>query len=439
MIQKLTLEHFKNFEQAQLALGSLTTLIGSNATGKSNLRDAFRFLHGIGRGYLLAEILGEKYSEGGYLEWRGLRGGTREITYFGSQRFTVTVELATQSNTAYIYSIQVEPGDQRTKPRVVTESLFMNQRMVYEAHLKEATTPQNGAAHLLVHSSHYDQDGRFINEINLEMRSDQPVLHQAALSQETRFFGDINIFFKTLLLEVELTFLNMRFFTFHPDAMRIPSLPGQTVLGDRGENLSSVLQTICEKQEYKQALLVWLRELTPMDVIDLDFVADQTGRILVNLTERDGHRLSAYSASDGTLRFLAVLAALLGPKVTDDTSQVPRFYFFEELENGLHPTRLQLLLQLLEQETGTGEIQVVTTTHSPQLLQALSPAAREHASLIYRLPETPTGYIKQIMELPEIQRILTHQNLALLHESGWFEDIVNFLENAPSNEMAVAL
>ena len=29
--------------------------------------------------------------------------------------------------------------------------------------------------------------------------------------------------------------------TLTPDAMRIPSLPGQDILGDRGENLSSVL------------------------------------------------------------------------------------------------------------------------------------------------------------------------------------------------------
>lgn len=109
MIQKLTLERFKNFEKAELVLGSFTTLIGSNATGKSNLRDAFRFLHGIGRGYTLAEILGEKYSEGGYLEWRGLRGGTREITYLGSSSFKVTVQLLTQFSTEYTYSIEVEP------------------------------------------------------------------------------------------------------------------------------------------------------------------------------------------------------------------------------------------------------------------------------------------------------------------------------------------
>ena len=40
------------------------------------------FLHGIGRGYSLAEILGEKYV-GGERVWSGIRGGTREVAYSG--------------------------------------------------------------------------------------------------------------------------------------------------------------------------------------------------------------------------------------------------------------------------------------------------------------------------------------------------------------------
>lgn len=61
-------------QDATLKLGPLTVLIGANAAGKSNLRDAFLFLHGIGRGYTLAEILGEKYV-GGERVWSGTRGG----------------------------------------------------------------------------------------------------------------------------------------------------------------------------------------------------------------------------------------------------------------------------------------------------------------------------------------------------------------------------
>ncbi|MUG98777.1 AAA family ATPase [Scytonema sp. UIC 10036] len=63
MLTKLQLERFKNFQDSELILGPLTLLVGTNASGKSNIRDAFRFLHGISRGYNLAEIMGEKYVE----------------------------------------------------------------------------------------------------------------------------------------------------------------------------------------------------------------------------------------------------------------------------------------------------------------------------------------------------------------------------------------
>ena len=98
--------------------------------------------------------------------------------------------------------------------------------------------------------------------------------------------------------------------------------------------------------------------------------------------EKDGRSVSALSASDGTLRFLAILAALLGPEPAS-------FYFIEELENGIHPTRLSLLVDLIESQTKRRGIQVVATSHSPLLLQFLSQESLEHASLVYRLPDHP--------------------------------------------------
>ena len=57
MITSLRLKNFKSFADETLPLGPFTVIVGANASGKSNIRDAFRFLHGIGRGYTLAEII----------------------------------------------------------------------------------------------------------------------------------------------------------------------------------------------------------------------------------------------------------------------------------------------------------------------------------------------------------------------------------------------
>ena len=58
MITSIRLVNFKNFADETLRVGPFTVIVGANASGKSNIRDAFRFLHGIGRGYTLAEIVG---------------------------------------------------------------------------------------------------------------------------------------------------------------------------------------------------------------------------------------------------------------------------------------------------------------------------------------------------------------------------------------------
>src|SRR3982751_1304323 len=92
MIKSLRITRFKNFQDTTLALGPLTILLGANASGKSNIRDAFLFLHGIGRGYNLAEIFGENYV-GGERVWSGVRGGVREVAYSGSESFELFVEL----------------------------------------------------------------------------------------------------------------------------------------------------------------------------------------------------------------------------------------------------------------------------------------------------------------------------------------------------------
>ncbi|MDQ4033973.1 MAG: ATP-binding protein [Actinomycetota bacterium] len=189
-------------------------------------------------------------------------------------------------------------------------------------------------------------------------------------------------------------------------------------MGDRGENLSSVLQSIAVDENMRRELADWVTQLTPMDARDLEFETDFSGRVLAILVEDDGHKTPITTASDGTVRFLATIAALMGPDRA-------RFSFFEELENGIHPNRLHLLLELIDRSVANTGTQVVATTHSPYLLLQLSEAQRRHASLAYRTQEGGAR-IAGVTELPEAQRILKNHDIAQLMAAGWFEDTVNF-------------
>ena len=410
MIRSLHLEGFKNFRDATLSIGPLTVIVGTNASGKSNLRDAFRFLHGMSRNYSLADIVGEKFVEG-VLQWRGIRGGAREIASFGQSSFTLTTSLVLETDPPttpvnYRHLIAVEAGNGTRPLRLLREMLYADDRVVYESCAQDGPIVGNAAEQIrvLLHET--------VGVVPAVYLSSRPLLSQLAAHFEARW-GIL-----PPPSHVVSQFGSMRFLDLSPEAMRNPSMPGQP-LGDRGENLSSALQAICEDLYRKQAITEWIQQLTPLDVVDFEFVPDQTGKILLSLVESNGQKTSAYSASDGTLRFLAMIAAFMGP----DAAQ---FYFLEEIDNGIHPTRLNLLLQLIEQQAKSKKLQVVTTTHSPQLLAMLSPKARENAYLAYRLENETEAHLQRILDIPTARDVLGRQNLARLHESGWLENMVAF-------------
>ena len=370
MINSLRLQNFKNFRDVVLPLGPLTVIVGTNASGKSNLRDACRFLHGMSRGSVLADVVGEKRIDSG-LVWRGIRGGAKEIATFGQTSFSMETVLPRKVKSdkqfvphCYRHGITVGVGAGIRPLRVVRESFYRHHEMVYDSHPRSDAPYQGDADYLQIRLKQVGGQRR--RGAAVRFLSDQLVLSQFVSSEKVP--KEMHKYARNPLRQLQ----SMRFLDLSPEEMKKPSVPGQP-LGDNGENLSSVLQAICEDAAKKEAMTEWIRELTPLDVVNFEFLPDQVGRILVALVEKNGQRTTAYSASDGTLRFLAMLAALMGP----DSAQ---FYFLEEIDNGIHPTRLNLLLQLLEQHAKQGKVQIVTTTHSPQLLAMLSPEQRSQAA-----------------------------------------------------------
>ena len=117
-----------------------------------------------------------------------------------------------------------------------------------------------------------------------------------------------------------------------------------------------------------------------------------------------------------------MLAALLG---TNPAS----FYFFEEIDNGIHPVRLNLLTDLIERQTAKHGIQVLTTTHAPTLLTVMNDNTFEKTSVVCRLEDTSEAIIRPVAELPNVRELRQDQGLGRLHESGWMEDALFFTED----------
>ena len=113
--------------------------------------------------------------------------------------------------------------------------------------------------------------------------------------------------------------------------------------------------------------------------------------------------------------------ALLG----DDA---PRLYLLEEPDNGVHPTRAHLVLDLFRAATHTRGAQVVATTHDPHLLRLLDDSALAHALFVYRRDDAPVSKVVRIVDIPHARGVLQRQELGRLHSTGWLENAVAFAD-----------
>ena len=439
MFTSLHLKNFKNFADETLRMGAFTVIVGANASGKSNIRDALRFLHGVGRGYTLVEALGGKCGAGGQAEWEEIRGAPAELVRYGQDSMCLgvdmkladcepDVEAAMQFREDISYSIGLAP--RFSAFRVAEEELATYSEMDLDfgsgPTISRLNTPvytskpaapdrvalQDDEHHLLLRMAKVGSQKRQGNRV--AVRPDQPALTQIEAHKPVLKAH------KALARHVARALADMRFLDPSPRQMREPAFPGQVVLGDGGENLPTVLQAICDDPHRRQTLLDWTRELTPMDVSDFRFTQESSGKIQFSIAESDGRITSSQCVSDGTLRFLGMLAALLG--------EGPRLCVVEEIDNGIHPSRLHLLVELIEEQTRSGDLQVVTTTHSPDLLASISDETFQSTSVVCRCAGRSDAVIRPAAELPNVDELRRKRGLDRLHATGWMENILFFTE-----------
>ncbi|MGH2509317.1 MAG: AAA family ATPase [Ktedonobacteraceae bacterium] len=129
-----------------------------------------------------------------------------------------------------------------------------------------------------------------------------------------------------------------------------------------GEDVAPFLNTsrVLDKPQF-QALEKALHLLIP-EITGIDVGVNNRGEVEVYLMQGE-MPLPASVLSEGTWRMLGLLA-LGGAKDS------PALLGFEEPENGINPQRLDLTASLLTNLTYE-DTQVIVTTHSPTLLDAL--------------------------------------------------------------------
>jgi predicted ATPase len=158
--------------------------------------------------------------------------------------------------------------------------------------------------------------------------------------------------------------------------LRQPQVGIQTpVLSPDGTDLAAALQTIREIGD-GEALNEEVERAFPGATLEID-VRDDEARFAVQMAMPGIQRpLRAAELSDGTLRYLCLLAALLSPRP-------PTFLALNEPETSLHPDLLEPLAHLVARAAKSS--QICLTTHAESL-----------AATIARLTRRPAVHLEKV-------------------------------------------
>ncbi|MFI5454359.1 MAG: AAA family ATPase, partial [Isosphaerales bacterium] len=160
-----------------------------------------------------------------------------------------------------------------------------------------------------------------------------------------------------------------QFLALEPDRMGAPSRQrmsgGPPMLNRDGSNLGQYLLSLREASvEAFNDLLDALRFVLPYARdVQMSITQEIERRVYLEMTE-EKLKIPGWLLSTGTLRILALLACLRHP-------DPPLLLVVEEIENGLDPRTIHLLVEEFRAAIAAKKTQIVVTTHSPYLLDLL--------------------------------------------------------------------
>ena len=147
-------------------------------------------------------------------------------------------------------------------------------------------------------------------------------------------------------------------------------------------------------------LLGWIMRLPDEPYEKFDFVTTRLNDVIFGLQEsKSEFFVDASIMSDGTLRSLAVLTAL---ETVSPNSRV----IIEEFDNGLHPSRVAVLLEAIQDCCKRKSLNVLVTTHNPATLNALSDEQIEGVVLCAIIDDSLSFSLIKLSDLPRFDEFL---------------------------------
>ncbi len=372
MLTQLALANFKSYRQASLPLAALTFLIGANASGKSNMLEAMRLLNWLAKGNRLDDIA--RVIEGSDAI---VRGQSRDLFRDPAQPFVLSLHLVDAPDGWGDFEISlVMQADQLT---VMGEKVSQTTQKIPLYTVDGIPNPHTDEI-----SVAYNNFKRGSKKPHIPCSNRQAIFFQ--LETPGRFEAthiESQRIIPAVTKSLRETLRQIVFLDPHPSLMRDYAHARDHTLREDGRNLSAVLFKIAQTEAGKQQVLDFIRSLPEQDIVDLKFIETERQDVMVRLVESFGTQQRTVDApllSDGTLRVLAVGAALL-------TAPKGALVVIEEIDNGVHPSRADLLVRQIRHIATERELRVLLTSHNPALLDALPNESLADVVCCYRDPQ----------------------------------------------------
>ena len=385
MITELRLRNWKSFFDATLFIDPITVIIGTNASGKSNIFDALKLLSALASPIDIMDIA------------KNVRGGAEGIIRRGEQMCNLTITMeGDKSSEQLIYEVALAFDDQRNI-YIKDESLIL------------ATTKKN-----LVMFERKELDEMNKSLVSVALYTEGKPRYQN-FSAKTSVLSQIEYVncvrrIKDSTLTVVNNLRKIRLSNPIPERMRDFAPLSKTIAED-ASNLAGYLANLDEelKSVTYEAILKYLKPLPDRDIKSIR--ADKipmTDKAMLFCTEEwtAGHtqEQSALGMSDGTLRFAGIIAMLI-------TAEDKALILLEELDKGVHPSRAKDLVKMLKEIGKQKKLDIICTTHNATFVDELGPQMIPFISYIKRNEENGCTDIHLLEENEQLARLMASKSV----------------------------
>lgn len=375
MITKITAINWKSFEKLEYKFQSLNILLGNNSSGKSNFLDLLEFISKVAKGTSNEEL-------------NKIRGGIDYFRRIEAKESSFDIEIKVNEvlvvidsvNNEIFFKIEGEKEELFNEASKILKNLEQQLNKVKQlSGMKNSVSKaEKTFVELSEKIEEYNQNKNRILESlkNIVVIDPTPSLIRGTAKHENR----------ELLKDCS----NLRSF----------------VAGMEEQ----------EKIKIENKLVDYLKKLTFSEIQSVKFKFTGENKESAQLyIEENGIKLHSDIISDGMLRFISIIVALM-------TQKTGGILAIEEIDNGIAPYQLKMLMDIVDEISAERQFDVVFTTHNHLLINYLG---EEYMDFVFYVSKKDgKSNIKRIKDYPQYGKLSSYGKLGDLVDN---EEVINIL------------